>query len=290
MRKLQVFVSSDQLEFQRKRKRLEALINKDKYLECKLLENRGADTVDKKTRSIQAVKKCDFYIGIFGKNYSELAADECIEALNENKRNLIYLLDVKEENREPLLRDFIKNVLTDRITYHRFKKCKKLEEQIEEDLQSQMEIILRTGLDVLGQIKSELIRNENSIKQELSKIGTGKEFTYLRNKIRSNFQNQDNLSLFVSLWVLVEKTVRRSLTKLTGKNYDRSPFYKVLREAKTKGLIEPDLIPSLEDFRVIRNRALHEGLIPSNVELKQLLRIVDGLQRPVSTNGVRKEL
>jgi hypothetical protein len=103
------------------------------YLTCQLLENRGADTDDTRTRSLKAAKDCDFYIGIFGKQYSQITQEECKTALDSNKRCLIYLLNANEEEIDPSVRDFIKKELRHRISYHKFSSCKQLEEQIKND-------------------------------------------------------------------------------------------------------------------------------------------------------------
>ena len=71
------------------------------YLSYQLLENRGADTDDTRTRSIKAAKECDFYIGIFGKQYSLITQEECKTALDNNKRCLIYVLDANDEEIDP---------------------------------------------------------------------------------------------------------------------------------------------------------------------------------------------
>ncbi len=74
---LEVFISSSQEEFSRKRKRLEEMINSMDYLTCQLLGNRGADTDDTRTRSVKAAKDCDFYVGIFGMRHSHITQEEC---------------------------------------------------------------------------------------------------------------------------------------------------------------------------------------------------------------------
>lgn len=65
---LEVFVSSNQREFSRKRKRLEKMVNSFDNITCHLMENGGAGADDTRTRSLKAAKDCDFYIDIFGKD------------------------------------------------------------------------------------------------------------------------------------------------------------------------------------------------------------------------------
>jgi hypothetical protein len=157
---LEVFVSSNQREFSRKRKRLEKMVNSLDNITCHLLENRGADADDTRTRSLKAAKDCDFYIGIFGRRYSQLTQEECKSALDNNKRCLIYIMDVKAELRDHRVNEFIERELIHRISYHKFRSCKLLLEQIKKDLKSQMIQILRTGLEVITQTKKEVKNRE----------------------------------------------------------------------------------------------------------------------------------
>lgn len=61
---LDVFLSSDQAEFQEERKKLSKMISDIPFLECVLLEERGADTRGVVEASLGAAKNCDIYIGM----------------------------------------------------------------------------------------------------------------------------------------------------------------------------------------------------------------------------------
>ena len=96
--KLDVFLSSDQKEFENERRELSRTICHIPFLNCIPLERRGADTRDALEASIRAVKKCDLYIGIFGNEYSETTIKEYNEAVKRRKPCLTYVRKVKERD------------------------------------------------------------------------------------------------------------------------------------------------------------------------------------------------
>lgn len=88
-----------------------------------------------------------------GNKYSKLAQEECKIALDDNKRCLIYIKDVKEELREHIVNEFIEKELKYRISYHKFRSRKQLLGQIRSDLKAQMTQILRAELEDVNQKK-----------------------------------------------------------------------------------------------------------------------------------------
>lgn len=69
-------------------------------------------------------------------------------------------IDVKAELRDHRVNEFIEKELIHRISYHKFRSCKLLLEQIKKDLKAQMIQILRTGLEVITQTKKDVKNRE----------------------------------------------------------------------------------------------------------------------------------
>ena len=278
---LEVFISSKQEEFGRKRKRLERIVNSMPYLSCKLLENRGADTNNITIRSVKASKECDFYIGIFGKQYSLVTQKECKTAMEYNKRCLIYVLNVKEEKIDPRARDFIKKELRHRISYYKFISCKQLEEQVRKDLRSQMIQILRTGLQEMAKTKEEVKNKEQEFKDNiyLSSSPSDKNTVFsLLETAKSDFRNEKYLDALINTSTYIEILLRRNLTESNQKDYSKAPFHILLRDSIEQKL-STNMQSKLKVFWNIRNKALHYGSTPSENDVKALIELATIMEK-----------
>jgi Domain of unknown function (DUF4062) len=272
---LEVFVSSNQKEFSRKRKRLEMMINSMYYLTCRLLENRGADADNPRTRSLRAVRDSDLYIGLFGKRYSQITQEECKTALDNNKRCLIYVMDMKAELRDHRVSEFIEMELKHRISYHKFRSCKPLIEQIERDLKAQMISILRTGLGVMTQIKEDVKNKEREFSAKIyssSSPSNKNNVSSLLEIAKLDYNNGNYLAALTNISVYIELLLRRNLTESKKEDYSKVPFHVLLRESLTSNL-SPNMVTKLKVFWNIRNKAIHYGSVPSKNDIKMLLEL-----------------
>ena len=291
--KLDVFVSSDQKEFERKRKRLSAMINKVPVLKCSLLEDRGADSNDVRTLSVQAAEACDVYIGIFGKAYSDLTILECRTAIKERKRYLVYVQMRTKSLREPALDNFIKEELEFLAKYHRFKTCKELEKQIMKDLSKQVGKILRTGSETLSQVKEEAKSIEQNVKTQFAKPSASSEIKLesLLSMAEDYYRRGDYLSSLISANIYLEKILRYTLSSKTDKDYAKRPFHFLLKEASDLGIIDGHSKESLLRYRDIRNKAVHDGISPPSEDARTIInltkRIADQLQSLIN-NSMRR--
>lgn len=279
---LDVFISSKQEEFNRKRKRLEKMVNSMSYLSCDLLEKRGADTNNTTERSVKAAKECDVYIGIFGKQYSLITQKECRTALDNNKRCLIYVSNVKEENIDPRVRDFIKKDLKHRISYHKFSSCEQLEDQIKKDLRTQMIQILRTGLNEMAKTKEEVKNKEQEFKDNvyLSSSHSDKNSVLsLLEKAKTDFRNKKYLGALINTSAYVEILLRRDLTESNHKDYSKVPFHILLRESTEQKLLSTNMQTKLKVFWNIRNKALHYGSTPSENDVKAQIELANIMEK-----------
>jgi Domain of unknown function (DUF4062) len=279
---LDVFISSKQEEFNRKRKRLEKIVNSMPYLSCELMEKRGADTDNTTVRSVKAAKECDFYIGIFGKQYSLITQKECKIALDNNKRCLIYVLNVNEEKIDPHVRDFIKKELKHRISYYKFSSCKQLEEQIRKDLGTQMIQILRTGLQQMAKTKKEVKNKEQEFKDNvyLSSSPSDKNTVLsLLQRAKLDLRNKKYLNALINTSAYVEILLRRNLTESNHKDYSKVPFHILLRESIEQKLLSTNMQTRLKVFWNTRNRALHYGSTPSENDVKALIELANIMEK-----------
>jgi hypothetical protein len=83
-----------QEEFKNERKELSIHISQVPFLDSVPLEERGADAISIEEASIEGVKGCDIYVGIFGSRYSELTIREFREAVKRRKICLNYVKKV----------------------------------------------------------------------------------------------------------------------------------------------------------------------------------------------------
>jgi HEPN domain-containing protein len=282
---LDVFISSHQIEFDKKRKRLEKRINNMPYLSCELLEKRGADSDNPEASSINAARRCDFYIGIFGKEFSSLTQKECIIALEQRKRNLIYVKLTREAARDSRVTDFIEKELKHRVKFHRFRSCKSLEDQIEKDLRRQILRILRTGLEVMAERKEVIGNKEQELRNSVylsSSPSDNRETSSMIAKAKQKYESGDYFTALINTSTYIELLLRRVLTEVNGRDNSRIPFYALLREVSEHEYLSKDIIARLKDFWPVRNKALHEGLIPSKNDVKELIELANLLDQSLS--------
>lgn len=273
--KLDVFVSSDIVEFKRKRKRLSVMINKMPVLKCHLLEDRGAASDNVRNSSLEAAEACDIYVGIFGKEYSEITILECRTAINKRKRYLVYVQTTKKSRRDPELDNFIKTELKFLAKYHPFKSCRELEKQIMKDLGQQVGKILRAGSKALSEVKDEAMNIEQNVKTELTRPSPPSEnkVKSLLSKAEDHFRSGDYLSALITANIYLEKVLRYSLVRMTDRDYTHKPFHLLIRDASKLGLIDRHFVDSLLLYRNIRNNAVHDGITPTPQDVQTVLKI-----------------
>ena len=280
--RLEVFISSCQEEFRRKRERLEKIVNSMPYLSCELLENSGADADNPRTRSVKAVKEYDFYIGIFGTQYSTITQEECRTALDNNKRCLVYVLDAKGKEIDPRVRDFIEKELRHRLTYYKFSSCNQLKELIRKNLEDQMIKILKVGLQEMAKTKEKVKTEEQESKDRvyLSSSPSDKNTVLsLLEKAKSDFYNGNYLDALINTSAYIELLLRRDLTETKHKDYSNVPFHLLLRESVEQNLLNRNMRTKLNVFWNIRNKSLHYGSTPSKNDVNALIELANNMEQ-----------
>lgn len=265
-KKLDVFLSSDIKEFQRLRRNLSRKINEMPFLESTPLEDRGADTSNVTEASLQGVREADFYVGIFGKEYSETTIKEYQEA----KRNYIPILTyVKHLTRRDGRRDsrvatFIKEDLEPNFKYDKFSSNRELVKQVKRDINSHLFDILVKGLASIQQSKKNALNFE--MKASRVQIGAPSQPRYI------SLMTQGSLALakgeFLQAVILSSMALEltlRELVKMDPENEKISeiPYASLLRLLEARKTISSDEFSILREIVHLRNAILHEGEIPS---------------------------
>lgn len=261
------------------------MINSMDNLTCQLLESRGADADNPRTRSLNAVRDSDLYIGLFGKSYSEITQDECKTALDNNKRCLIYVMDIKPEHRDNRVSEFIERELKHRISYHKFRSCKLLMDQIRRDLKAQMVLILRTGLDVMTQRKEEIKNREQEISTNIYSSSSPSDKNNVLSLLeiaKLDYSNGNYLDALTYISAYIELLLRRNLTEAKNEDYSKVPFHILLRESMTSNLLSPNVVTRLKVFWNVRNKAIHYGSVPSKADLKVLIELAKLMEQTFS--------
>lgn len=281
-KKFEVFISSKQDEFKRKRKEISKLINDHPYLESTPLELRGASADNTTDASIKAVRKSDIYIGIFGEQYSEITVKEYREAVLKKIPCFIYVKKIK--NREVKLSEFLKNDVESKFKFHEFSSNKKLLEQIETDLNNFIFDLLQDGLKQYSTRKEKATQVTKETNKQVERIVKKKEFeSRLHDFFSSYFTEQDYLRLVIGTSSSIEELVRASLEKLgfTGSELTKPLGWMLYRLLAARIIDESDL-EKINQIQYIRNDVVHRGRQISKSEAERVLRLANDVTKKLS--------
>lgn len=287
-KKIDVFLSSDQKEFEIERNRLSKIICEIPFCSCTPLEKRGADTVNVVEVSLKAVRKCDVYIGIFGSQYSETANKEYKEAVKGHKSCLCYVK--KTRNRNAKLERFINDELRNRFKYHEFKGKAELYKQIKSDLEK---LIFETLIDGLEFRKKE---QEKAIRI----IETERKTQYVVDKKEdplSEAQIAYEKGMYLECLLITTIVLEKELTqKLRSKTkVKRLTLGQLLRLATKYELIDKNQIGSLVEMAYMRNAFVHGMQTPRKEDIlwvlnttRRVLQHLKGREKAYSIKEIRK--
>ena len=132
--KLNVFLSSEQKEFERDRINIAKQISRIQFLSCKPLETSGASPIDVEEASILGARNCDIYIGIFGTRYSSMVTKEYNEAIKKFKPAFIYVKKLEDRERDKKLNRFLNNRVKLNFKMHFFISNMDLRRKINDNL------------------------------------------------------------------------------------------------------------------------------------------------------------
>ena len=266
--KLDVFLSSDQEEFEEERKKLSKMISDIPFLECTLLEERGANSRGVVEASIKAVRNCDIYIGIFGREYSEITIKEYNEAVEGRKQCLTYVKKVKE--RDERLTKFIEEDLKNRFKFHPFRGKKDLYERVEKDLRRLVFEILREGIDERTKSKKEAQRLEKKERRLAPKRPVTRDPL---EEAESTYESGNYLASIVAATVALELILREELEKRQIK-VERKPLGSLLNVATKSQIIDERDLGQIREIVYIRNAAIHGGKTPDRRTVRWVLEVI----------------
>jgi len=277
--KLEVFISSAQSEFEKERTTLAQMISKMPFLVCNPLEKRGAESVSAIEASLQGVRDCDIYIGIFGSRYSEITKAEFREAMKHYKMCLNYAKRVK--SREEQLQEFLEAELKPQFKYHTFSKSKDLHEQIEEDLNRHLLRLLRLGLDNFKRKKRRAIETGRTEQQQIRTAILRKEEDRplaMVMEARSACSSEDYLAAAIKAAVAVELALRFALLRrgISGKEL-RLPLGHLLQLALRTEVLSMQDLTDAKNLLYVRNAALHNGRTPLKKEALVAIKLAENL-------------
>ena len=111
---------------------VELALRNNPFVEVVRLERRGANPNPPISRSIEAVRESDVYIGIFGRKFSQATKEEFHEARRLGKPCFAYISD--DNNRDLAQSEFILNELDRTVTRYRFRDFEDLSSAVSDNI------------------------------------------------------------------------------------------------------------------------------------------------------------
>lgn len=255
------------------------------FLFADLLENRGAQSRDVVEASLRAVRRSQIYLGVFGRDYSKITIDEYREAVRQRKPCLTYVRDLK--GRDSNLMRFVNEELRYTFKYHKFRSNKGLLFQVKRDLEALLFEFLEAGLDEVQKRKIEARVVEKGVTRSVEAAGTEKsELQKILAEAYAAFNNAMYLAAITTTATAVEVAIRRRLQELEQLSPTQSktmPLGRLVAQLQTNELISSNDAGALREVQFLRNKAVHEGQIPSKESAKQALTWAESFLVKIST-------
>jgi len=262
---LDIFLSSDQEEFEKERKKLSRTISNIPFLVCTPLEKMGADSRDVLEASLRAVRNSDVYVGVFGREYSEITIKEYKEAVRNRKPCLTYVK--KATRRDEKLTKFIEEELKSQFKYHQFRGKEDLYGQVASDLRRFIFETLQDGLEARKQKKEEVQR---LIKEERQVAPTKTTIEEPLAGADSAFRQGNYLECLVRTTIALELALEEAL-RMKNVSTERKSLGTLLQLATKFEVINKHESNQLREISYIRNSAVHRGDIPSRQTITWVL-------------------
>ena len=239
-----------------------------------MLEDRGAESRNVVEASINAVRKCDVYLGVFGGEYSETSIKEYKEAIRKRKPGLTYVKDMR--NRDSKLARFIREDLSYQFKYHNFRSNKGLLRQVKRDLESLLFEFLEAGLETVQQRKDEAKVAEENADRLAEIAGAGKnELQGIFSEAYSAFENGMYMAAITTTATAIEVALRKRLQELspeTQAEHRKLTLGMLVERLHRNGWISSYDAGTLREVQILRNKAVHEGQVPSKLEVERALK------------------
>ena len=264
---LNVFLSSKTDEFEKERNYLSMKISKIPYLECVLQEDKGPLPRDPVSASLDDVRKCDILVGILGDCDSDTTRTEINEAINLGKYCLIY---VKEsETRSEKMCIFIQQLITQKVVYAKFKETSDLYSAVPRNVKDHISRILTMGLESFAKERQEFMANDKNTETETKKKN------YTANDVlldaKKSLADSDYLSSVIKCSISLELALRNWLIKtglVSKQKIENQPMGNLIRIIHNKAAINSRYIHNMFEISIMRNKAVHAAIVPSENSAK----------------------
>jgi len=247
------------------------------------LENRGAYSSDVLDASLRAVRHSNVYLGLFGSKFSDATAEEFREAVKYSKPCFIYVKKVTRK--DDILEKFIDDEIKSRFKYHPFRTNIELIKQVESDLRKFVLETLRFGIEVRSRKKAEtqaLIKKEENVSTASSALQD------LLCRAESAYTEKRYLECLVVSSVILETSLKEAL-QLKGIEVEKLSIGMLVRSAAKINLISSQEAKNLQEISYIRNKAVHMGELPNELDVQLVLNRTKLLAKKLD-NGLSDQI
>lgn len=191
--RLRVFISSDIVEFRTLRLWLARELNLE-VLEPVLFELKGAKPDSPIKESLRLARESDIYLGIFGRDYSDVTIQEFNEAYHAGIPCYIYIANLL--GRDPKLDAFLNEEVSKKVIYHQWASETDLIQTVKSDLLEHITTLARTGLSIKKPIQ-QMTTTERGTAPTITAIPPTGEVGSDIFISGTGFQPQEQLELFI---------------------------------------------------------------------------------------------
>ena len=283
-KKLDVFVSSDQSEFQRLRRQFRNTICDIQSLTCALMEDRGAAPSTALDASLKAVRETDIYVGVFGKDYSEITIKEYQEAVKNKKPAFIYIKKVNP--RDAKLSDFIENTVKPSFLYFEFDKTSDAIRLLKDNLEDFLVETLRMGIESrsqkLGQTIAFMTREE---KRALSYVSTQDSLIDAQRFFEEEKYEQSALTTIYVIEAILKKALASNEILFTKS----MPFGEIARVAQKSLLLSSENTHDLNTLSILRSQIVHQTKKLERKDAQEILDLARPLLEAITSSRIREK-
>ena len=266
---LDVFLSSDINEFKIERKRLSKVICEIPFCSCIPLEKRGAEATNVVAASLKAARNCDMYVGVFGRNFSDITIKEYKEAVKHHKACLCYVKKVK--TRDSALKEFINDELATRFKYHEFKGREDLYTQVRSDLRKLIFETLKDGVKFRESEKAKAIQLITTQRKSVFVVPPTGEPTP---EAQRAYNEGKYLECIVQASISMERFLIEKVNKPQAK---RMSLGQLIRLAVEQGIIPKDKARGIWEATYVRNAVVHGMQTPDKKTASWILETIKKL-------------
>jgi hypothetical protein len=247
---------------------------------CRLLEDRGAAPTDVTDASVEAVKKADIYVGIFGDVYSNTTEREYDEA----QKNFIpiFIYEKKSLKRQQALSRLLTVKIKPSFKKHPFQNNRGLYKMVIDNLEDFQAELVQKGLQKYQQDRQKLINEIRIGNKEISEADHDKEINappHILDEAYLAFEQKDYLTTLIKSSIAFEAWLRLIMQDRNIINASTGPLYQLIQRAQKLNILEPFEVNRVNELRIMRNHALYQRKVPSENEIQFILKTVSEIMK-----------